>query len=419
MIENILDLLEALKEKGINEIEPFLKVKHGPMIGNMYEGLTKKILETAIFKELDLKVVTGKIFNKNGDMSNQIDCMIVEGEGEKLPYSDEYLWDIRNVIAIIEVKKNLYSDELESAYLNLKSAADLKLPEENMKISLLRDSYKSIVHEELPLHNDVEKLPFHKQMIYHSLVMDSYIPARIIFGYTGYKGEHNLREAFVKYLKENLNQKGFGVVSFPNLVICDEYSLIKTNGMPYATPIEADDFWVFYCSYNKNPLLLMIEILWTRISYKYKVTDIFGDDLKIQGLRPLLKGKAIHKKKRIGWEYNVIEISKDQLEQFVESYEWSPVFLEETQFTVINGLCMGMSANINDSNFTKIISANQTNVEQFIKDLVNTNLVYIDSNGDISLLTDECICMILPDGRLVAGENKDNRLMNWVKKYHF
>ncbi|HDR8134167.1 TPA: hypothetical protein QCY89_004778, partial [Bacillus cereus] len=228
MIENILDLLEALKEKGINEIEPFLKVKHGPMIGNMYEGLTKKILETAIFKELDLKVVTGKIFNKNGDMSNQIDCMIVEGEGEKLPYSDEYLWDIRNVIAIIEVKKNLYSDELESAYLNLKSAADLKLPEENMKISLLRDSYKSIVHEELPLHNDVEKLPFHKQMIYHSLVMDSYIPARIIFGYTGYKGEHNLREAFVKYLKENLNQKGFGVVSFPNLVICDEYSLIKT-----------------------------------------------------------------------------------------------------------------------------------------------------------------------------------------------
>ncbi|PEM04625.1 hypothetical protein CN602_07755 [Bacillus cereus] len=419
MIENILDLLEALKEKGINEIEPFLKVKHGPMIGNMYEGLTKKILETAIFKELDLKVVTGKIFNKNGDMSNQIDCMIVEGEGEKLPYSDEYLWDIRNVIAIIEVKKNLYSDELESAYLNLKSAADLKLPEENMKISLLRDSYKSIVHEELPLHNDVEKLPFHKQMIYHSLVMDSYIPARIIFGYTGYKGEHNLREAFVKYLKENLNQKGFGVVSFPNLVICDEYSLIKTNGMPYATPIEADDFWVFYCSYNKNPLLLMIEILWTRISYKYKVTDIFGDDLKMQGLRPLLKGKAIHKKKRIGWEYNVIEISKDQLEQFVESYEWSPVFLEETQFTVINGLCMGMSANINDSNFTKIISANQTNVEQFIKDLVNTNLVYIDSNGDISLLTDECICMILPDGRLVAGENKDNRLMNWVKKYHF
>ncbi|GAB6613369.1 DUF6602 domain-containing protein [Bacillus cereus] len=419
MIENILDLLEALKEKGINEIEPFLKVKHGPMIGNMYEGLTKKILETAIFKELDLKVVTGKIFNKNGDMSNQIDCMIVEGEGEKLPYSDEYLWDIRNVIAIIEVKKNLYSDELESAYLNLKSAADLKLPEENMKISLLRDSYKSIVHEELPLHNDVEKLPFHKQMIYHSLVMDSYIPARIIFGYTGYKGEHNLREAFVKYLKENLNQKGFGVVSFPNLVICDEYSLIKTNGMPYATPIEADDFWVFYCSYNKNPLLLMIEILWTRISYKYKVTDIFGDDLKMQGLRPLLKGKAIHKKKRIGWEYNVIEISKDQLEQFVESYEWSPVFLEETQFTVINGLCMGMSANINDSNFTKIISANQTNVEQFIKDLVNTNLVYIDSNGHISLLTDECICMILPDGRLVAGENKDNRLMNWVKKYHF
>jgi hypothetical protein len=126
MIKSVLDLLEELGNNGIKEIEPFLGVKHGPMIGNMYEGLTRKILESSIFQELNLKVVTGKIINSKGEMSNQIDCMIVEGEGEKLPFKDEYLWDINNVIAIIEVKKNLYKDELEGAYLNLKSAMDLK-----------------------------------------------------------------------------------------------------------------------------------------------------------------------------------------------------------------------------------------------------------------------------------------------------
>ena len=67
IIKTISDLLLAIRDKGILEIEPYLKVKHGPTIGNMYEGLTKKIAEKSIFKGLDLKVVSGKIQNSDGE----------------------------------------------------------------------------------------------------------------------------------------------------------------------------------------------------------------------------------------------------------------------------------------------------------------------------------------------------------------
>jgi|GEM_PF-4969781 hypothetical protein len=42
MINTIKDLLEALRNQGINDISEFLDIKHGPTIGDMYEGLTKK-----------------------------------------------------------------------------------------------------------------------------------------------------------------------------------------------------------------------------------------------------------------------------------------------------------------------------------------------------------------------------------------
>lgn len=42
MINTIKDLLEELRSQGINDISEFLDIKHGPTIGGMYEGLTKK-----------------------------------------------------------------------------------------------------------------------------------------------------------------------------------------------------------------------------------------------------------------------------------------------------------------------------------------------------------------------------------------
>jgi hypothetical protein len=78
-----------------------------------------EVLSASIPIELNLRVVSGFITNSDGELSDQIDCMLVQGEGERIPYTDDFKYNIDNVIAVIEVKKNLYSKEIESAYENL------------------------------------------------------------------------------------------------------------------------------------------------------------------------------------------------------------------------------------------------------------------------------------------------------------
>ena len=110
MINTIKELLESIRIQGINEISKFSHIKHGPTIGDMYEGLTKEMLNKAIFKDLNLKVCSGFICNRENELSKQIDCMIVVGDGIEIPYIKAYKYDISQVIAVIEVKKDLFGN---------------------------------------------------------------------------------------------------------------------------------------------------------------------------------------------------------------------------------------------------------------------------------------------------------------------
>lgn len=71
MIKTVNELLEAIRDKGVKEIEPFLHIKHGPTIGDMYEGLTKDIASKALFENAHIRVVSGFISNTDGEMTKQ------------------------------------------------------------------------------------------------------------------------------------------------------------------------------------------------------------------------------------------------------------------------------------------------------------------------------------------------------------
>src|SRR4051812_32636308 len=102
MIRTIADLLETIRREETKLLDE-QNIKHGPMIGDMYEGLTREILENTVFEDLDLRVTNGLISNSSGDYTNQIDCMLVQGEGKKLPYADHFIYNIEQVVAVIEV----------------------------------------------------------------------------------------------------------------------------------------------------------------------------------------------------------------------------------------------------------------------------------------------------------------------------
>jgi len=100
MIRNLSDFFKKL----IDQESAMLakqEIKHPGIIGQMYEGLTKELLNKIIPEQLNLNIASGIITNSNGMQSRQIDCMVFVGEGERIPYTDEFKYDIQNVFAVI------------------------------------------------------------------------------------------------------------------------------------------------------------------------------------------------------------------------------------------------------------------------------------------------------------------------------
>lgn len=60
MITTVADLLNSLMIKEKELLKKYSIIKHGPTIGDMYEGLTVSLLNKAIFEGLDIRIVSGK-----------------------------------------------------------------------------------------------------------------------------------------------------------------------------------------------------------------------------------------------------------------------------------------------------------------------------------------------------------------------
>lgn len=81
--------------------------------------------------------------------------MIVEGEGEPIPYTDKFIYDISQVIAVLEIKKNLYKDELVDSYNKMHRIYKISDPDiTNMKG--MRDAFRHIMKKELPTYEELE-----------------------------------------------------------------------------------------------------------------------------------------------------------------------------------------------------------------------------------------------------------------------
>lgn len=91
MISTVGEFLDRLVQRE-REILGSIDIQHGPTIGDMYEGLSKEILERVIPEEFGLRIVSGFIEGASGSKSPEIDCMLVRGDGLEIPYTDKYVW---------------------------------------------------------------------------------------------------------------------------------------------------------------------------------------------------------------------------------------------------------------------------------------------------------------------------------------
>ena len=419
-LKTVSDLMESLRTQGMGELEPFLDIGHNPTIGNMYEGLTKELMGKAIFEHMNLRVTSGKISNADGEYSRQIDCMIVIGDGEKIPYTDDYVYDINNVVMVIEVKKNLYAQELSDAYDNLRSVANIQKDcLRDIKAEMTEDAFRTLARKNCPNLEDIKSLPYEEEMMYHSLVVEAMLPIRVVLGYYGFKTEMTLRKKYVEYLASHMSNTkdkfgmGYGITSLPNLIICGNNAIVKTNGMPYAIKLDGfDDEYCWLASYRRKPMVLLLELLWTRLTYHYNLsTSVFGDELNEEALAPFLMTKVI---KDRGWQYIEIPYDEDDLQRIDESMEriWEPTVLDEKEFLLMNMLCNGMELKVGNIGFI-----NDCDEEiRIIKKLKDAYLIYVDDDSCIKLLTKFCRCCIVPGYGYVAADDYDGRFSDWIKK---
>ena len=267
-----------------------------------------------------------------------------------------------------------------------------------------------------PSRDNIKQLPFEQEIIYHTLLVEQISPLRIVIGYNGYKSEYSLRKAFSNFLSDNLEVKGFGINSFPNLIISGAYSLVKMNGQPYSVPMQSD-FWDFYTSSRVNPILLILELLWTRLSINDDIGNFWGEDLLDESFAPFLSGIIRKVNDKYGWEYKYTEIKKELLSTQPESREWEPMYVSNTQFVIFERLCNGKNEQIDNTNLLNFLKEENENPDNFFQSLVQTGLVAI-KNKKLELVTKQCQCAILPNGKYAVAENNSGRFTNWINKHY-
>lgn len=424
MIYDIANLLRAFADQELKALKA-AGIRHAPTIGKMYEGLTADILERTLPPGLDLQVVSGFATDDEGHLSGQIDCMLVRGKGIPIPYTDEFKWHVQNIIAVIEVKKNLFSKELADAFEQLRDVLETHSRWiQNVKGGASVDIRPSLrVFAEMtgviaPSHSKLSELPEELEYIYHTIVGDQFTPIRIAFGYGGFSSETGLRKGFLKFIQDKTLVHGYGPHSFPQLIVAGGASLVKFSGHPYRTPMH-DSKMLLLASSRTNPLLLMLELIWTRLTYIQSMPELFGDDLKMEGFVPLLWAKVMENPAQpgqLGWALTAENISRKSLESSPISVNWEPTILTNKQFVIVSELSNESTVDITEEDFISFATESGQSVAEFVDGLIETRLI-ARSGNELSLITERCVTAILPDGRYIAADDNTGRLTRWITRF--
>lgn len=347
MIEKASEILEQFIATESQRVEG-IKMPHMPTLGSAYEEITRQGIDSnfIIPKGLDLKVVSGFISVAGEMLPEQIDCMLVHGDGERYGLTEQYIYDIELVLCIFEVKKTLNKTDFKDAFEHLNQIRqkfaqlfEKKLIEDGYEPDLTAASklFSQITGKPAPeKYHNMHDLEPEDGILFYALVQECYAPASIIHGYGGYKTESGLRKAFVDILSEEKDSSGigFGIPSFPTLVTANNFCLVKNNGFPYMA-IRGVNNWVAVSSARHNPAYMMLEIIWSKISLYFDVSMPWKETLETENLSPLLTAIARKEGEQVGWWYKTNEPSEKLLQREAK-VEWTPSFLSEAAITLTN-----------------------------------------------------------------------------------
>lgn len=415
MIRTVADLLFQLVERE-KQVLGGVHLVHAPTIGEMYEGLARSVLDQGIPEEFGLRWISGFVRSSEGRLSRQIDCMLVRGNGELIPHTEKEICGLDDVVAVVEIKKSLLSAEVMDAWQNLSSVTALYRNDEGsaqdarVSIDPLLRAFSSVTGKVFRASTDKDELPTLDRLIAHCLHFDLACPIRVVFGFEGYKTEKGLRDAFYTCL-DRLSD-GVGIPSIPNIISSGNFSLCKLTGFPYSSRVD-DGWWGVVGSTSANPLAILLEHIFCRLSHTASIQKYLGADLEVEQFSRVLTARFRKEGVRAGWEYRFTDIPERELRARRNVGEWEPVQINQATAVFMQLLARRGATDLAEPFLVE--SARDAGMEpsQFADWLVVEGLVLWDAERLVPAF-DNCAVVIQSDGTFVAGNASDHRLRNWV-----
>lgn len=422
MIRTVGDFLLQLKKAEAAKLAA-VGITHRPTIGDMYEGLSKDLLCRVIPAELQLQIVSGFVVDGAGEMSGQIDCMLAQGAGDRIPYTDDFVWHVKNVIAVFEIKKTLYGAELVDAVDHLNDVRELEASyfrtlrssSDPVQVEALASGYRAFAETTgfYATHDTADSLPAELQQIFHVLTLEPFKFIAVIFGFQGFRTEAGFRKALTDELSARIGRQGSGPRSLPQLIVSGDFSLCKANGQPFVLPLQNGKWPVLFSS-AVNPLVLLLEYLWTRLGRQFQIGGMWGDDLDTEVAHALLFAIPCEQNERRGWLFEYAEASEPKLRQLPDYESWQPCELTVQQAAIVQMLGAGATVSIDDEKLTAYLAEEGVIVDDLVRDLVATRLVAVEGD-ELQLVTESCEVVFLGD-RIYAAENNSGRLTRWLER---
>lgn len=127
-----------------------------------------------------------------------------------------------------------------------------------------------------------------------------------------------------------------------SLIIANERSIIKTNGIPFAISNENQKpgEWFVLGSDNKAPIFFLLYLIWTRLYYLFpSLPEEIFDNTEVT-INSLMKAKG----RKEGWEYTFIDKALEELNEEL----WKPLEITLMSNALLKMIKKGYSITIDN-----------------------------------------------------------------------
>ena len=247
--------------------------------------------------------------------------------------------------------------------------------------------------------------------IMKSLKLDVYSPLRIIWGYNGFVSDKGMKSAFLEILREDEDTLRYGLGYLPNITIAGNKSIVKMNGFPYTVALD-DGTWNCLCYNRKNPIRIVIECLWHKITSKLNMSMIWlpnANDLVLEQffLYSYAKYKKIGESKG---EFKV-EFALNESSPFDMQPQWEPLVVSTDELAIIvasNGVI-----DLDDKELVEFASSHDVNLNAMLKRLVRHRSFLRRSDRIIETRFDEIHNVYTTDGTIAVSHDL-KMLLAWL-----